>query len=953
MDKLSVGGTINHFGNNRITSRSKHTGVMVGALSQAYLTVRLPRGIQLWMRASGLLPGAVIIPERKMKRTPIQSKRRLVGSAGPLILALSLMAGPLAGPATATEPLPTPTPTAGESSNPAPAAPEIALPGTTSTAPSTSSSSPSPSPSATVSPQPAEAAPLPAPVVPLDPGSAAGRAAMAKAAGPGGAEMGQRSARVAGPAGTDQSASQLLTRQSLETQGTWMPTFGVQGLDVSGHQTSVNWQQQWNMGARFAYVKASEGNYYTNELYGSQYQGARNVGMIRGAYHFAIPNWSSGADQARYFVQNGGGWTADGYTLPPVLDFEFNPYEGRTIDGFYFGNTCYGMSPAQLTSWVRDFGNTMQALTGRLPVIYTNTSWWKQCTGDAAGFGSYPLWVAAYPSSATNDAGPVPSSWSSYSMWQYSSTGPFAGDSNVWNGTYQMLQRFATYSDGFGSIFVKGPTSSTVYLVSGKTKYPVPDWATYQLYMNVSSLDQVSQQYLDSLSTGNAVGRFARSPDGSIYLIDSGRKFHVPSCTIMDDFGGGSCTGWIPLADSQLAGYTDAGMLANATVSASGKLFYVSARTKREFFDVASLSRAGLPTAVARLSDAVTDPLPYAAAAPIVRPDVIVVDRVSRQPFINTAGKLLPVPTSINAENAWAPSLTAAALDPQSIAKLSQGPAFTGFASNEAGSARYVIGSSNKFLMTDTTQWPDTAVKFSDVLLNAIGTGPAISSPAFVKSPSTPVVYRRDKSAAREVPDISTLTQLGLGKVPVIYSLSATTLRTLPKGPALLPLAKLVVGNTSPVVYLIDGPDKMLQLEDFRITNSLGIGGYSRIAQSALAPYASAGTVQPVVRCGLDTYLGYGGGIWKLPATTATAQLPARTLEPSTCTALPATRGNLDSTIFVKALDSPVVYLMVDGTKRPVASWTRLVELNNGSSSPVIAEYTRSALDPVPTGSPA
>ena len=266
---------------------------------------------------------------------------------------------------------------------------------------------------------------------------------MAQAIGPGGAEMGQRSKRVtsASPSG----AVQKLNAESLATEGTWMPSFGVQGLDVSGHQTSVDWQQQWNMGARFAYVKASEGNYFTNDLFGAQYQGARNVGMIRGAYHFAIPNWSSGADQARYFVQNGGGWSGDGYTMPPVLDFEFNPYEGRTINGFYFGDTCYGMSQAQLTSWVQDFGNTMQSLIGRLPVIYTNTSWWNQCLGNPTGLGEYPLWVAAYPYSATNDAGAIPTgSWGTYSIWQYSSTGPFAGDSNVWNGDYAGLKAFAS-----------------------------------------------------------------------------------------------------------------------------------------------------------------------------------------------------------------------------------------------------------------------------------------------------------------------------------------------------------------------------------------------------------------------------------------------------------------------------------------------------------------------------
>ncbi|MFE4227734.1 GH25 family lysozyme [Arthrobacter sp. NPDC056886] len=271
---------------------------------------------------------------------------------------------------------------------------------------------------------------------------------MAAAIGPGGAEMGQRSARVTGTAAAGPgTASKSLTTEAVATEDTWKPTFGIQGLDVSGHQPSVDWQQQWDMGARFAYVKATEGNYFSSETFASQYQGSRSIGMVRGAYHFAIPNWSSGADQARYFVQNGGGWSADGYTLPPVLDFEFNPYAGRTINGFYFGNSCYDMSPAQLTSWVRDFGNTMVSLTGRLPVIYTNTSWWKQCTADAPGFGDYPLWVASYPLAPSNNVGPIPSSWSNFSIWQYSSTGPFTGDSNVWNGDYAGLKRYAA---GYG-----------------------------------------------------------------------------------------------------------------------------------------------------------------------------------------------------------------------------------------------------------------------------------------------------------------------------------------------------------------------------------------------------------------------------------------------------------------------------------------------------------------------
>jgi len=360
-----------------------------------------------------------------MKRNLSQSRHQALKSIGIVVLATSLLTSPgLTGFAAAVESTPSPSPSSSQS----------AVPGNATAA------TPSPSPSVAAG----TAVPVPAPTqsAPSAPTpSASATQTMAEAVGRG-AEMGQRSARVTASSTTPATKSPSM--ESLSTEGTWMPTFGVQGLDVSGYQPNVDWQQQWNMGARFAYVKASEGNYMTNDQFSAQYQGSRNVGMIRGAYHFAIPNWSSGADQARYFVANGGGWSADGYTMPPVLDFEFNPYEGRTINGFYFGNTCYNMTPGQLTSWVQDFGNTMKSLTGRLPAIYTNTSWWNQCLGNPSGFGDYPLWVAAYPGAPTNDAGPIPTgSWSTYSIWQYSSTGPFAGDSNVWNGDYPSLQRLA------------------------------------------------------------------------------------------------------------------------------------------------------------------------------------------------------------------------------------------------------------------------------------------------------------------------------------------------------------------------------------------------------------------------------------------------------------------------------------------------------------------------------
>src|SRR5699024_8711764 len=104
-------------------------------------------------------------------------------------------------------------------------------------------------------------------------------------------------------------------RRSLSAQAASRPS-GAWGIDVSGHQSNINWSNQWNRGIRFAYIKATEGEYFTSEEFNSQYTGSYRQGMIRGAYHFGNPDTSGGAEQARFFVQNGGGWSADGKTLP-------------------------------------------------------------------------------------------------------------------------------------------------------------------------------------------------------------------------------------------------------------------------------------------------------------------------------------------------------------------------------------------------------------------------------------------------------------------------------------------------------------------------------------------------------------------------------------------------------------------------------------------------------------
>ncbi|MBK3574603.1 lysozyme [Streptomyces sp. MBT65] len=205
----------------------------------------------------------------------------------------------------------------------------------------------------------------------------------------------------------------------------------TEGVDVSSHQRDVAWSTLWSSGTRWAYTKATEGTSYRNPYFGGQYQAAYDMGMVRGAYHFATPDSGSGTAQADYFVDHGGAWSADGRTLPGALDIEWNPY----------GDSCYGKSAVGMVTWIGDFLGRYRARTGRDAVIYTSTSWWTLCTGGYRGFGSTnPLWVARYATSP----GTLPAGWSAYTMWQYTSSGATVGDHDRFNGSPDTLGEFAT-----------------------------------------------------------------------------------------------------------------------------------------------------------------------------------------------------------------------------------------------------------------------------------------------------------------------------------------------------------------------------------------------------------------------------------------------------------------------------------------------------------------------------
>jgi GH25 family lysozyme M1 (1,4-beta-N-acetylmuramidase) len=292
---------------------------------------------------------------------------------------------------------------------------------------------------------------------------------------------------------------------------------GVAGLDVSGYQTGINWSTVAKNGAKFVYVKASEGTTYHSSQFASQYNGSYSAGLTRGAYHFATPNTSSGATQATYFVKNGGSWTADGRTLPPLLDIEYG----------YNGQTCWGLSQAAMVSWISSFTSTVKQLTGIRPAIYTTTDWWSRCTGNNGGFSANPLFLAHYTTAST--PGTLPNGWKSWSIWQWADAGVFPGDQDVFNGTAAGLKVLATGTSS-ATVAVTAPSSSSTLsagatLASGRSIKSSNGQFTLNMQTDGNLVLSGNGHLLwFSKTGGNAGARLTMQADGNLVIYTKANK---------------------------------------------------------------------------------------------------------------------------------------------------------------------------------------------------------------------------------------------------------------------------------------------------------------------------------------------------------------------------------------------------------------------------------------------
>lgn len=209
------------------------------------------------------------------------------------------------------------------------------------------------------------------------------------------------------------------------------------GLDISNYQTPVDFDKMRKEGVSFVFIKASQ-NEWTDKSFQTNWEGARERGLLRGAYHFydMRENMGSAKQQADYFSNL---LASEPGELLPVLDFESPGVAG------------YPNYPSHEISCkiVTDFCNRVKKNIGIFPMIYTNNAGINSLAPLSSMIRSLDLWISWLGSESPQN--PYFSGWSDWRFWQYSfhgdgkkfGVGSGDVDKDAFNGTIDDLYDYA------------------------------------------------------------------------------------------------------------------------------------------------------------------------------------------------------------------------------------------------------------------------------------------------------------------------------------------------------------------------------------------------------------------------------------------------------------------------------------------------------------------------------
>lgn len=220
------------------------------------------------------------------------------------------------------------------------------------------------------------------------------------------------------------------------------------GIDVSRYDDEIDWKKVAGAGYKFAVIRATVGDYYTDPRFYTYWTDAKAAGLLVTAYHVIVATKYADKQIDRLYSVIG----TRKPDFPIVFDIERDD----------------GVSKAVNTACIRDCISELAKHDTRKPIIYTAYYYWKDHVNASSDWSKYDLWVASYDRTTPF----LPQSWTTWKFWQHSENGsvpgnPGSSDVDWFNGSYEDL---VNYSNGISSS--NGSTTPSSSLLKAKVTIP-------------------------------------------------------------------------------------------------------------------------------------------------------------------------------------------------------------------------------------------------------------------------------------------------------------------------------------------------------------------------------------------------------------------------------------------------------------------------------------------------
>ncbi len=359
-----------------------------------------------------------------------------------------------------------------------------------------------------------------------------------------------------------------------------------------------------------------------------------------------------------------------------------------------------------------------------------------------------------------------------------------------------------------------------------------------------------------------------------------------------------------------------------------GARYYVNDGTKREILDNQSQAEAGIPGGYNVLTEGAVSALSF--ATPVVRESVFARQRGASTYFFLGGAAKRAVDASAQAL-AGLPARAAGSLRVESLGIVpTKTPAFTGVVRVPGTTVNNVLAGDGRYEWTAGDLGATVGfTEVSQAFLDGYPLKGRIAAGTMIKTASSATVYMVMADKVLPIGSWEALMALSAGATPSIAVVPDSLVVALPKGPVALTAGTLVRTATDATVYLVNGVTNKIALSSFTFTTEAGITAFSFTTQARMDAYPrSEGLLGFGLSCGDTAYVSAAGSVHRVdPSISALYPFSYMPLDSFTCALLKKGR---DANDFIREPNG-TVYQLVDGTKRPISSMARLIELNKGA----------------------